>query len=107
MHKRRKANKIFARPIHTEERLMAQDNPYVTLIVESYKPENTSGLHGAIHIRPVKGQGYPASLHVECSSQLKKKYLVGTKFKIKAKLTDREHGGEYLYSHYSWPYERL
>ena len=84
---------------------MAQDNPYYYVIVESYIPKDTSGLHGKVHIRPAEGGRFSQSLHVECSKALSENYPVGTKFKIKAKLTDREDGGEYLYSHYKWKYE--
>jgi len=84
---------------------MAKDNSYVYVVVESYKPESTSGLHGEIHIRPVEGEKYLQSLNVECSKKLSKDYPIGAKFRIKAKLTDREGYGEYLYSHYSWPFE--
>ncbi|TKW60772.1 MAG: hypothetical protein DI628_07725 [Blastochloris viridis] len=79
---------------------MAKSNEtYSTVIVESYKPQNTSGLHGEVHIRPVAGQDLPTTLHVSCSRELKSaSYPVGTKFRIQAKLTDREEGGEYLYS---------
>ena len=72
---------------------MAKDNPYIYVIVESYIPDKTSGLHGKVHIRPAKGQKYDQSLHVRCSKMLSKDYPVGTKFRIKAKLTDREGGG--------------
>jgi hypothetical protein len=84
---------------------MAQDNPYYYITVESFIPEKSSGLHGKIHIRPIKGERFPQTIHVECSKQLSTNYPLGTKFKIKAKLTDREDGGEYLYSSYHWPYE--
>lgn len=85
---------------------MAKPNEtYVYVLVESFKPSVTSGLHGEIHIRPILGQGYPTTLRVQCSKNLSKNYPVGTKFKIKAKLTDREEGGEYLSSSYRWPYE--
>lgn len=30
---------------------------------------------------------------------------VGTKFRIKVKLTDREGGGEYLFNSWQWEYE--
>ena len=49
----------------------------------------------------------PAGLHVECSKTLSKAYPVGTKFRIRAKLTDGEDGGEYLYSYHGWPVEVL
>lgn len=86
---------------------MAQDNPYIDVIVESYTPGDRSGLHGLVHVRPVAGGPYSTSLHVECSKKLSRDYPVGTKFQIKAKLTDREGGGEFLYSYYRWPFKVL
>jgi hypothetical protein len=82
-----------------------KDERYRMIIVESYRPGNTSGLHGEIHIRPVAGQGLRTDLHVECSKDLSTKYPVGTKFRIRAKLTDREGGGEFLYSYFGWNYQ--
>lgn len=84
---------------------MAQTNPYEWIIVESYRPSHTSGLHGPVHVRPIAGQGYPTSLQVECSKDLVRKFRVGTRFKLRVKLTDREGGGEYLYSYWRWPFE--
>ena len=83
------------------------DTAYIDVIVESYEPSSTSGLHGSVHIRPVAGQGYSPDLRVECSKDLSTKYPVGTKFKIKAKLTDRKGEGEFLYSSYRWRFEVL
>ena len=81
--------------------------PYQTVVVESYHPSSTAGLHGPIHIRPIEGEFFPPHLQVECSKALvdPKKHPVGTRFKIRAKLTDREGGGEFLYSYWGWPYE--
>jgi len=85
---------------------MAKPNePYQLVLVESYAPSATSGLHGEIHIRPCEGQGYPTDMHVSCAKELKRDYPVGTRFRIKAKLTDRGSGGEYLYSHHQSKYE--
>jgi hypothetical protein len=86
-------------------RLAKLNASYRTVIVESYKPLATSGLHGDLHIRPVKGQGLAETLHVECSKKLSRNYPVGTKFKIQARLTDRDSGGEYLYSYHGWAFE--
>lgn len=87
---------------------MAKPNePYVYVEVESYNPASTSGLHGKVHVRPCAGQGYPQTMHVECSKKLTSHYPVGTRFRIRAKLTDREGGGEYLYSYFGWKYEVL
>jgi hypothetical protein len=90
--------------------VMAKRNePYIDVIVESYWPSSTSGLHGPIHIRPIEGQPFPTHLHVECSKDLvdPSKYRVGTRFKIRAKLTDRLGSGEFLYSYFGWRYEVL
>ena len=80
---------------------------YRMVEVESYRPRFTSGFHGSIHIRPLAGQGLSTNLHVECSKKLSRNYPVGTRFRIKAKLTDREGCGEYLYSYFGWPFEVL
>lgn len=84
---------------------MAQANDYEWIEVESYRPDRTSGLHGKVHIRPVAGGPYPQTLHVECSKGLSRNYPVGSRFRIQVKLTDREGGGEYLYSYWGWDYE--
>ena len=44
-------------------------------------------------------------MRVECSKSLSRDYPVGTKFRIKAKLTDKEEGGEFLYSYFEWKFE--
>lgn len=82
------------------------EESYRKVLVESYKPESTSGLHGEIYIRPMPGQaGLPTTLKVECSKDLSRKYPVGTQFELTAKLTDRDGGGEYLYSYFRWAYK--
>lgn len=84
---------------------MAKDNSYEKVLVESYMPSCTSGKHGKVHIRPVTGHKYPKTLQVECSKKLSNDYPVGTKFLLNAKLTDRDGGGEYLYSYQGWKVE--
>lgn len=76
--------------------------PYVVLWVESYEPDSTGGIHGSVHIRPTSDSGYPTNLHVRCSKSHSLDYPVGTRFQIRAKLTDREGGGEFLHSHHLW-----
>ncbi len=83
------------------------NEPYQLVKVESYRPEKITGLHGKIHIRPCVGQGFTENLHVECSKKLSWEYPVGAKFRIRAKLTDREGGGEFLYSYFGWKFEVL
>ncbi|MGY4499391.1 hypothetical protein ACVWYH_003322 [Bradyrhizobium sp. GM24.11] len=83
---------------------MAKRNePYC--VVESYYPESTAGLHGPVHIRPI--QEFPTHLRVECSKDLMNPRIhpVGTRFRLRVKLTDREGGGEFLYSYFGWPVE--
>ncbi len=86
---------------------MAQHGDYKEIIVESYKTTSTSGLHGDVHIRPAPNQFYSQALKVECAKRLSRDYPVGTRFKIRVKLTDREGEGEYLYSYFGWPVEVL
>jgi hypothetical protein len=89
---------------------MAKRNePYQYCVVESYYPTDTSGLHGPVHIRPVAGQPFSSHLHVECSKSLSnpRVYKVGTRFRLRVKLTDRDGGGEFLYSYFGWPVDVL
>jgi hypothetical protein len=81
---------------------------YDYIIVESFRPTITTGLHGEVHIRPLPNQDpYLTVMHVACSKVLSYDYPVGTKFRIQAKITQREDGAKFIYSHYSWPYEVL
>lgn len=86
---------------------MALDGDYKEVIVESYRATSTGGLHGEVHVRPAPGQFYPQSLRVECAKRISTDYPVGTRFKMRVKLTDREGRGEFLYSHFGWPVEVL
>lgn len=76
---------------------------YRPLVVESYR-ESGLGPHGDVHIRPVPGQWAPENLRVECAKRLSdlSRYKLGTRFVIRAKLTDREGGGEFVYSYFGW-----
>lgn len=79
---------------------------YSYIIVESYKPKNTSGLHGEIHIKPIAGQEpFTEDIHVSCSKRLSEEFPVGTKFRIKVKLTKRKNGKAYAFSYRTWPFE--
>lgn len=80
---------------------------YQWVEVESYVAERTSGLHGTVHIRPVSGGPFPSDLRVECSKEMSRNYPVGTRFRIWAKLTDREGGGQFLYTSWRWKFEVL
>ncbi len=81
---------------------------YDFIIVESFIPKKTSGRHGNIHIKPVEGQDpYNSEMFVQCSKELANNYPVGTRFRIKAKITRREGGTPFIYSSYNWTYEVL
>ncbi len=85
---------------------MKKKEEYSYIIVESYKPKRTTGLHGEIHIKPIAGQEpFAENMHVRCSKNLSKNYKVGTKFKIKAIITNKEGGKPFIHSHYTWAYE--
>ena len=84
---------------------MAKPSLYHLILVESLYPTSTSGRHGDVHIRPVIGQPlFPQNLFVECSRTLVNNYPVGTKFRIRAKLSDLK-GTPFIYSYHGWPYE--
>lgn len=79
---------------------------YDWIEVESFIPDRTSGLHGKVHIRPLPNGPFSTDLRVECSKAMSRNYPVGTRFRIKAKLTDMQ-GTPFIYSSWQWPYEVL
>lgn len=83
------------------------DSKYIYIIVQSVRCNN-SGQHGDIHISPLAGQ-YPFTpdMFVECSNSMKNDFPVGTKFRIRTKITNKEGGTPFIYSHYTWPFEVL
>lgn len=85
------------------------EEPYRKLIVESFYPASMSGKKGKVHIRPIPGQWAGTSHAVECSKKLSdvKVYPIGSQFEIIAKLTDREDGGEYIYSSFRWEFKHI
>lgn len=83
-------------------------NEYDHIVVESFIPNDGEGRHGLVHIRPVEGQEpFKTDMFVQCSKDLSNNYQVGTKFRIKAKITAREGGTPFIYSSYAWSYEVL
>jgi hypothetical protein len=82
------------------------DEPYYTLIVETYY-ESGSGLHGDVHVRCVKGQEFPPSFRVRFPKAPRYAHPVGTRFKIYAKLTDKEGSAPFLHSNHAWPFTVL
>lgn len=79
---------------------------YKPVIVETFRQlGEPSG--AKLRVRPVSGQGLPAQMRVECSRDMRTKYPVGTKFRIQAKIINKEGGPEFLYSHYNSKFEVL
>jgi hypothetical protein len=60
---------------------------------------------GALRMRPMAGQAYATSMRVACSRQLLDPglYPPGTRFLIRARLTDRLGGKPYLYAWHGDP----
>lgn len=78
---------------------------YDFIIVESFIPTDSTGRHGLIHIRPIPGQEpFETNMFVQCSKELTNDFPLGTKFRIKAKITNKEGGTPYISSHYTWSY---
>ena len=87
---------------------MGQPNEtYHWVIVESFRPDRTSGLHGKVHIRPSEGQLFEQTLMVRCPKKMSdiNQYRVGTKFRIRVKLTDKEGSRPFLSAPHQWPFE--
>jgi hypothetical protein len=78
---------------------------YREVAVESAADPRT----GRVRIRPVAGQAYATSMRVQCSRKLadSELYPIGTRFLIRAKLTDRMGGAPYLYAHHGDPVKVL
>lgn len=76
---------------------------YCHLLVESFIGPDSQGQKRP-QIRPLKGQVFDNNLKVECSTDLLNKHPIGTKFRIRAKLTDMQ-GTPFVYSYYGWPYD--
>ena len=76
--------------------------PYIHIVAESYRDK----VSGRVHIRPAPNQPFAQSLRIkgcrDCSS-----YPLGTKFRLKVKLTDVEGREDYLYTSWQWPFEIL
>ena len=84
---------------------MARDPwAYRDVAVESVLDSRT----GKLRIKPVAGQAYSTAMRVQCSRNLNDpdQYPAGTRFLIRAKLTDRG-GAPYLYAWHGDPVKVL
>lgn len=85
---------------------MARDPwAYRDVAVESV-PDTGSG---RLRIKPVAGQAYATSMRVQCAKRLRDPdaYPAGTRFLIRAKLTDRAGGPPFLYAWHGDPVKVL
>jgi len=64
---------------------------------------------GRLRIKPVAGQAYATSMRVQCARVLADPahYPAGTRFLIRAKLTDRNGGAPFLYAWHGDPVKVL
>jgi len=81
---------------------MARDPwAYRDVAVESVPDPRT----GRLRIKPMAGQAYATSMRVQCARALSdpERYPAGTRFLIRAKLTDRGGGSPFLYAWHGDP----
>ncbi|MDR2195678.1 MAG: hypothetical protein LBE50_03610 [Gallionellaceae bacterium] len=78
---------------------------YRYVIIETYCSHGESS-HHSIRARPLPGQDLPTSMKVECSSSMREKYPIGTKFKVWAKIKSTADA-PHLYTSYRWKYDIL
>ena len=82
------------------------NEPFITVVVESYEAPKRSGHHGTIHVRPLCGQGFDG-LEVECSRVMRDAYPIGTKFKVTAKLSNKKGGAHFLKAPKAWGFTKI
>ena len=78
---------------------------YFYVIIETYMSHGEFSRH-SIRARPMPGQGFSTALKVECSSSMRERYPIGTKFKVRAKIKDTADA-PHLYTSWQWKYEVL
>jgi len=76
---------------------------YREIVIETYRNRGEPS-RKAIRARKLSGQGLPVDLKVECSSSMRERHAVGTRFLVCCKLTNRDGGTPFLYTSYQWPY---
>ena len=82
------------------------EEPYYTIVVETHRISG-SGLHGGIHVRPAKGEQFPQTMPVRFPRAIRSAYPIGTRFRVYAKLTDKEGGNPFPLTNHAWNYEVL
>jgi hypothetical protein len=82
------------------------EEPYYTIVVETFR-KSGSGLHGDIHVRPVKDEIFQQTLHVRFPRGIRHAHPIGTRFRVYAKLSDKEGSNRFLHTNHAWDYEIL
>jgi hypothetical protein len=83
--------------------MVIANGDYRYVVVESVMGCDSQGRQ-KLQIRPVAGQIFSKDLNVECSKSLKTDFPLGTRFRIKAQLTEMD-GAPFLYSYHGWKHE--
>ena len=78
------------------------DRNYHYVIIETFLHKGGASKH-SIRARPLSGQGFATSMHVECSSTMREGHPIGTLFKIQAKVKDTMQ--QHLYSSWQWAFD--
>lgn len=79
---------------------------YMQVVIQTYAAKGERSPR-EIRARPLPGQGLDPNMNVECSEAMRNRYPPGSLLLVKAKVTDREGGAPFLYSHYGWAYRLL
>lgn len=83
--------------------MVRRSDIYHNIVVESFMGPDSQGRQRP-QIRPVRGQIFDHNLKVECSMALLDNYPLGTRFRIRAKLTAMQ-GTPFVYSYFGWRYD--
>jgi hypothetical protein len=79
---------------------------YQEIVIETYRNPGEPS-RKRVRARPLPGQGLPVELKVECSSSMRERHAIGTRFIVCCKLTDREGGTPFLYTSHQWPFRAV
>lgn len=80
-------------------------NLYRYVLIQTYRAFGEPSKH-SLRARPLRNQGLPVSMRVECSSKMRDAHPEGTIFLVLAKIkhTDRD---PHLYTSWQWEYQVL
>lgn len=75
---------------------------YRDVVIETFQSTGGGSKH-SIRARPLEGQGFPTTMRVECSSTMREKFPIGTKFLVRAKIKNTEKES-HLYTSWQWKF---